>query len=724
MRTFLFFILAATWLVFWPAVAAADPQPAVASGDSDGQKPRVLPIVIEVDGRAPREAGIDDLTGTDPAARARDRALDKPAFSTVIDIADRAGEVTSVGEALAAAGAHVRSLGGLGAFSSVSVRGNDPGHTAVAIDGVPLSTLASVTANLGALDLFGFSAATLSRSGGGLGAGGMGGAVLLTTRVFPAEPGGAGVYVSAGAGSFGARHLRSRWIGATEDGHRGWHVALSYAGADGDFSYFDDNGTNLNLADDHIAVRENNGYDQLTAVARGGAKTAASTVVGGVRVMTRRQGVPGPAGTSATAASLDSTRAMVDTTWRTESPFGWPAASEVTAYVVGEHQAYRDPLGEIGLSAQDRRYVTVAAGTHGRLQVAITDRHELVLGGGGRADYFADTSAATSATRGHGARMAGFLALADRFTAAGDTVELSPGLRITAMRTDPLGDAQSPLGEMDLSPRGDVFLSPRLGARVRPLSYLAIKANAGYYARPPTVYEMFGDRGFLVGNPGLLAETGPAADAGVVLAPDHALGHVLDRALVSAAGFVSAPHDAIVLVPTAGLATVPQNIGDAIIFGTELGATTRLFGHVTVAARYTFIDSRQRSTVPSYDGKRLPRRPRHHLYTRIDAATRWRRRLWVAWADADLAAGNFLDPANLSRSPPRHLFSAGLKIELVPGLLAALEVKNLTGERTEMMTLDPAPRPDLSQVPRAVADVAGYPLPGRAFYATLEWRPR
>ena len=54
-------------------------------------------------------------------------------------------------------------------------------------------------------------------------------------------------------------------------------------------------------------------------------------------------------------------------------------------------------------------------------------------------------------------------------------------------------------------------------------------------------------------------------------------------------------------------------------------------------------------------------------------------------------------------------------------MLAGLEVKNLADARVEQVALDPPPRPDLTSVPRAIADFGGYPLPGRAFYLTLEW---
>ena len=41
--------------------------------------------------------------------------------------------------------------------------------------------------------------------------------------------------------------------------------------------------------------------------------------------------------------------------------------------------------------------------------------------------------------------------------------------------------------------------------------------------------------------------------------------------------------------------------------------------------------------------------------------------------------------------------------------------------RIQYLPLDPPPRPDLTQTPTALADVAGFPLPGRTFYLSLDW---
>src|SRR3970040_1234932 len=71
---------------------------------------------IVIEGRAPDAAAVRD----------RDRVLGDAPFVTVLH-PDEHPATASVADAIAtAAGAHRRSLGGLGAFESVSVRGASP----------------------------------------------------------------------------------------------------------------------------------------------------------------------------------------------------------------------------------------------------------------------------------------------------------------------------------------------------------------------------------------------------------------------------------------------------------------------------------------------------------------------------------------------------------------------------------------------------------------------
>jgi iron complex outermembrane receptor protein len=437
----------------------------------------------------------------------------------------------------------------------------------------------------------------------------------------------------------------------------------------------------------------------------------------------RRQGVPGSASVQSMTAALETAGIAVDGAVDRERLLDRERlAGGAAGWVAVELQEYRDLDGEIGLATQHRRYRTVGAGLRTRAAWAAPRGHRLSAAIDGGVDWFTETDLADDgAARGKGLRLAGGVAAADDWRLAGDRAVLQPAVRLDLLHTNPLGAADSPVGPDVPEPtRTEVHPSPRLAARVALAPALAIKGSAGRYFRAPTVVELYGDRGWMVGNPGLRAETGENADLGVIWAPDRRLGPV-DRMYAEVAGFAARPRDAIVYVPTAGLTAVPRNLGRARILGVETAVSARFGATATISANYTLLDTRQRSEVPSYDGRRLPQRPRHQLYARVDTARRLAGRLFVLWTDASLTAGNYLDPGNVAPVPARQLLGAGIKLEPVAGLLVGVDCANLTDQRIETIPLDPPPRPDLTEVPRAISDFFGYPLPGRAFYLRAEW---
>ena len=141
----------------------------------------------------------------------------------------------------------------------------------------------------------------------------------------------------------------------------------------------------------------------------------------------------------------------------------------------------------------------------------------------------------------------------------------------------------------------------------------------------------------------------------------------------------------------------------------------------TINASYTWLDARQRSSTASLDGNQLPHRARHQIYGRATREARVRGHRLRGWLDGSYASGNVVDQANIIALPARHFLGAGGSIAAGRFDLA-IEVKNLTDNTVELLELDPPPRPDLTEVPHPVSDFFGYPLPGRAFYATLRAR--
>jgi iron complex outermembrane receptor protein len=674
--------------------AFAEPPPARASAGEDEE------IIVIID-RAP-----------DQAARDRDRVLGDAPFVTVIH-PDEHPATASVADAVGqTVGVQTRSLGGLGAYASISVRGAAPGHTQVSIDGVPLARIAQVTTDLGrfALDAFGEVALYRGAVPVELGGAGVGGALDLITRLGRGEH-GERVHASFGAGSFGARHLHAHYGDDHLDGRLLSSLALGYQGAGGDYTYFSDNGTPLNKTDDHYESRRNNGFDQFDAAARAG--TPDRRLAAGARVAWKQQGLPGSIAQPAFGASLTTLDTIGDV--HVDHEAGAASAREL-AFALVETQRLDDPLAELGLGAQHRGYITISAGESSTWHVPVHgDR--ATAGVELRADAFRDRDRSGAMPTVTGDRFGAAL-LAAYDAALDPTVTVTPAVRLDFVHTAPTPEDAGPQAGMAVPARWDVVPSPRVTMRLLATPDVAVKASGGWYVRLPTLVELFGDRGFVVGSPSLRPERGPSADLGGVWAPSRALaGGSIDRVLVEADVFATRARDTIAFITTAGYVARAANIGESETMGAELVASARLVRTLSLTASYTRIASQQISVDPNRDGKPLPRTPEELLYARADVV----RGRAAGWLDASVQSESFLDNAGLGRVPGRVLIGAGARVEIAARVGVSIAVANLADVRVVQLPLSPAPSPSFTTTPTALADVAGYPLPGRSFYVSMDW---
>ena len=635
--------------------------------------------VIVIEDRAP-----------DDKARDRERALGDAPFVTILH-PDEHAATASVADALAtSAGVQTKSLGGFGAYQAVSVRGASTGHTVVLVDGVPLARLAAVTTDLGRFAIDSFGEVELYRGSVPveLGGAGVGGAVNLVTRLGRGEH-GERVHATMGVGSFGARHARVHY--GDDHGRVLSSTTLGYQGATGDYTYFSDNSTPLNKTDDAYVPRENNHFDQLDLASRIGNATA----VGGVRVAWKRNGLPGSTSQPAVDANLSTIDVVAD--GRFDAKLGRTTARQL-GYVLVERQLLRDPMGELGLGPQHRGYLTISGGASTTWSRGF-GAHRAIAGIELRGDRFRDADRDDARAALVGTRGAGAASLAAEL-ALGDAIAVTPALRVDLARTAPTPMTEGPDAFADQPPRWDTVPSPRLGVRARIVDDVAIKGSAGWYVRLPTLVELFGNRGSIVGSPELRPERGPSADLGVVWAPAKAIGSI-DRILVQSALFATRPRDTIALITTAGFAARAENIGATQSYGAEFVASARLARTLSISAAYTRLVSEQLVSDPNLDGKTLPRTPGHFLYARADVARRIATRLASAWLDVAAQSESFLDQANFQRLDGRALIGAGVRAEIAGGVAASLAAANVTNLRA--------------------ADLYGYPMPGRSFFLSLDW---
>lgn len=650
---------------------------------------------------------------------------DAPSFVTVVDARTPSARVSSVADLIEReAGVHLRSQGGLGAFTAVSIRGSDPNEVAVFLDGVPLNRASAAAVDLSQLPADGLERIEIYRGVPPLelGSEAVGGAINLVTR-----KGGAGDHLraSVGGGSFGTR---SASVGASH-GERDLRVDTSaaYHGTAGDFTYYDYAGTLLDRGDDHVSRRANNGFDQLSldATLAGGPALGPGTRWSlGAHGFLKTQGVPGRGyeGATSPSARLSTGRLLADGSVERTGMLGHSVDGRVDLYGLYERDLFKrapgDQVGSFIAAATDNQ--TLGAGARGRLQIA-DGAHELwTVLTSVDAEHFVPhdlRSTVESVTPSNRVRVA--LGVGDDLRLLGDRLALAPALRLDGVVSDLAPGIDVRGAQQTGSSSTSAFASPRLGARMRIAPWLVIKGNVGWFQRLPTTVELFGDGGaFILPRPSLRPETSLSGDLGARLDLERPLGALS----VEATLFGREVHGFITFAPSAN-ALAAINLPDdppVRMLGVETIVRARLDRFLTVAADYTFLHTSNGTggIFADAEGKQLPFVPRHRLSVRAELKSGPLSCFWETlytsdvWRDLQNTDGAFV--------PARALHSIGAGAGPLGryGVTLTVEVRNLADLRVIDLPLGGTSHAGES-TPYPLVDLFDYPLPGRAVYATL-----
>jgi iron complex outermembrane receptor protein len=638
---------------------------------------------------------------------------DPTGFGTVIETKQAATSVETLADLLSeAVGVQVRRFGGLGDFSTISVRGFSAGQVQVYLDGIPLSRADNETVNLSDLPLDLVDHIEVYRSATPLAfaQSAPGGVVNVVTRAPPRDQ---PLWAASASGeSFGTRKVDVAH-GATRGA---WEYLgfLHYLGSKGDFEFTNDLGTTDNPDDDREEVRENNAFDQVGTLARVRYRTPTdATVTLTNDTFWKAEGVPGAGSVQALDTQLATTRELAALALDVPTLDAVPVTLSAQTYLLYEHVAFDDPKGELVLTPTRSRDATIATGGQ-LLGRGALGSHQL-LGALVAVGYetFSAEELEQQVSAPRKSRLRGAIAGEDEIVLWGERISIVPSLRWEIVRDDFPGD---PGGGPTATPAvTDVqdYVLPRLGVRARPLPWLTLLGNVGRAVRIPNLQELFGTEGVVLGNPNLKPEKAKLRDVGVRVTPP-AWGPLSGMAF-EFVYFDDPIDDIIVFVQNSQRLIVPENVSSATLRGEEVSARGRLADRVALSVNYTHQDAIDDSDVPYLRGNQLPGRPRHELYARIELAWSTRRPLpgLAALApfapqvffDANLIGDNYLNRANTEQVASRTLlgtgFSFGLPRRALAPLRVSFEVRNLTDDQTR--------------------DVLGFPLPGRVFSGTLSW---
>ncbi len=670
----------------------------------------------EGDDEEPADGGGTIVDVRAPRAPGEPEPLDTAASVTVVEVAEQPASADVAGALGSVPGVHVQRLGGLGDYSAVTVRGSSARQVEVFVDGVPLNPHGGAAVNLSELSLDAFERVEVYRSGAPalLGSAALGGVVNLVTAPGEVPP----PRMEVTAGSFWTGRLSAGAGTSGKLGARGIPADLLLSGeafaTDGRFEYFDDRGTVYNLFDDQVRTRENADIADVNGRIRARVGTRKLRLTVQDDLLWREQGLPGIGQDPAqqTRLGTSSNGLLVELMGRPHPVLELRGRGTWRA----RREAYQDPEGELGVGQQDRRDRTHAAGALiGAVWTPLAWQSV-----SGAVDLRVDAYRPFDALRdepldGTRTRLGVVLSLGDELSLLEDRIRLSPVVQLHVLDNHLLGD--EPYGSSAVAPdarRVYAPFTPRLGLRIRPVDFLAIKGNVGRYFRPPDFTELFGDRGAVVGNSDLVPETGLSWDAGVRL---ETPAHPEVFAAVEASYFGRRLTDAIVYVQNAQRTQIPVNFGEARIHGVEAAGQLFLGGVVELDASLTWMDSHNLDPREAYTGNQLPRVPAWEVWGELSG--RWGDR-FRGGLSVSHTARNYWDATNWYMAAPRTLL--GLYARVQPGPrwpYLELEIRNLTDRRLQTVPRDPLNPDDGALVVQPITDFAGYPLPGRTVLVTV-----
>ena len=612
----------------------------------------------------------------------------RPSFVTVLKRDAFEGRATSVPEVLAATtGVQLKQLGGLGSFSTISVRGSSAEQVEIYLDGILLNTAFGGGVNLGNLPLNQIEQIELYRGAASEG-GGIGGAVHIRTRS------ARGDRQQSGTASWGSFDTRS--VSATTSGRIGagdYLVTAAYLTSDNDFRFLDDNGTRYNPNDDAVTGRVNSDFASGNLLGKWGYRLRRTwKLYVQEHLYWSHKGIPGISSNQSRDARLNTFRSLL------QVGMVIPDLKDrfaIRQRIILSHkgEAFMDRKGEVGIGIQDNRYRTRRIEWSGRIQTIINRSHSVGLGISIRRETFRPESRLQDrAVFFESSRWVTEARAGTDWALPGNRGIVSTSFSVQHSRSRAFERSPydfSPLGPETTAQRS--LLSSRVGLRldVRPGFWL--KANLGWSARLANFFELFGNRGGVIGNSRLAPESATAWDAGFRAQAEA--GELLETAY-----FEQIYEDLIQYVQTSQGTSRAFNIGRAHVRGLEVTAVGPLWKRLSVSGNYTFQRAVDRSETPHYRGRRLPGRPAHEAHFRTDL----RIGRAVTFHEYTFEGQNFLDRANLRPVPARHVHNLGVRVELQKRIRVTLEAKNLKDTR--------------------IADVWGYPLPGRSYFITLQGR--
>ncbi|HXX47230.1 MAG TPA: TonB-dependent receptor [Myxococcota bacterium] len=551
------------------------------------------------------------------AGELHESADDPSAFSTVIDARAYDDRFATVQELLEQVpGVQVQRFGGLGSYSTASIRGSKSEQVLVLLDGVRLNEAERGGVDLSTLPLRQIERIEVLPGAGAQrwGSDAVGGVISITTR--KPESAASSGDASLGVGRYGTL---GGDIGLTGVGESARGLA-SYTRlrSDNDFDFSVPTpdriesggrpGTSSSIPT--VFTRLNAGFVEDAGLLNGTLDTGPHSRIDAMLDLYRRNG--GEPGSiwdkpwsdatdetlSCTTADAAHDRGVARLGWSTDAlgGHGGGGAFELAASQRLENGMLDDPGGACGFinplvtgGRDDSSWRERSSDLDGRWRWPELDLGFAELRGQFASSLRYDTVDSSDSDTER--RTTGLVSLLPELAFFGEELRVLPGLAVeTASTSSGMVRVAASQPLVEFQPHDPTAWLPGIGAILQLVPGLRLKANWKRVMRRPTFTELFHpDWGEIRGNPTLLPERGWNADAGFELAAPGS-GQTRDLRL-TASVFQRELDQGIEWLLNVNNAFMPLNTGPSRALGAEVALGARVFEQLTLNASYTYTDA-------------------------------------------------------------------------------------------------------------------------------------
>ncbi len=582
----------------------------------------------------------------------------------------------------------IKSSGGLGDHSSMSIRGSSSQQVHVYLDGIPLNQGSQSTVDLSAINLKQLEAVEIFQSNAPmrLGSSPMGGAINLISRRSAKEPSGS-IQLSGGsfstyAASFQASLPQSKW--------RSW-IQAEWLESDGDFSYLDNRRTPNDDSDDIWKTRHNNRLEQKSAFVKvqTGKKNAGLWDYS-LRILDKEKGLAGRANNqseSVTSSQQIQHLQVSHSNWQIAGPLSKLLIQSDLLFNTDRYQDLAGASGELGLGKQDNQNQTHSGGLNFHLEKLLGD-HLLELSQQLRYEAYLPHDNLFAIQPPDSKRQNLYTGIQDTWTLSADSL-LDASLRWSYLKNELYRELP---GQTTISNnKNEHSVDWHLGASKKLTPSLKIKSNVSRATRHPDFSELFGNRGVVEGNDQLVSERSLNLQMELQWQPEISKLSLIQKPFFSIALFQHNQKNLIQTLYDARGVGHPENIGESSVKGLELEHRSTCFGFLEVDAGVALLEPQiEKGLLPFESGKQIPGIYKRNSYLKLKAQ---HSSLQVEW-EIQGSEEMYYDRNNLIKAADKLSHNAKCSWSY-RSMELAIQVKNITEDRQE--------------------DFNGWPLPGRSW---------